>query len=34
MNPDNSARDNLGYFRFLQASGAWCKKQGHMVEQD
>ena len=32
LNHDNSARDNLGYFRFLQASGAWCKKQGNMVE--
>ena len=28
-----SAPDNLGYFRFLQASGAWCKKQGNMVER-
>ena len=29
---DSAARDNLGYFRFLQASGAWCKKKGNMVE--
>ena len=29
---DNGTRDNLGYFRFLQASGAWCKKKGNMVE--
>ena len=33
LNHNNSARDNLGYFRFLQASGAWCKKQGNMVER-
>ena len=24
--------ETLGYFRFLQASGAWCKKKGNMVE--
>jgi len=29
---DNATRDNLGYFCFLQASGAWCKKKGNMVE--
>ena len=29
---DNGTRDNLGCFRFLQASGAWCKKKGNMVE--
>ena len=29
---DNGTRDNLGYFRFLQASGAWCKRKGNMVE--
>ena len=29
---NNGSRDNLGYFRFLQASGAWCKKKGNMVE--
>ena len=29
---NNGTRDNLGYFRFLQASGAWCKKKGNMVE--
>ena len=23
----------MGYFRFLQASGAWYKKQGNMVER-
>ena len=30
---DTAARDNLGYFCFLQASGAWCKKKGNMVER-
>jgi len=30
---DTAARDNLGYFRFLQASGAWCERQGNMVER-
>ena len=29
---NNATRDNLGYFRFLQASGAYCKKKGNMVE--
>ena len=29
---NSAARNNLGYFRFLQASGAWCKKKGNMVE--
>ena len=29
---DSGAKDRLGYFRFLQASGAWCKKKGNMVE--
>ena len=29
---NNGSPDNLGYFRFLQASGAWCKKKGNMVE--
>jgi len=29
---NNATRGNLGYFRFLQASGAWCKKKGNMVE--
>ena len=29
---NNATRDNLGYFRFLQASGAWCKKKGNIVE--
>ena len=28
---DSAARDNLGYFRFLQASGAWCKKKGNTL---
>ena len=30
---NSAARDNLGYFRFLQASGTWCKKKGNMVER-
>jgi len=29
---NNGTRDNLGYFCFLQASGAWCKKKGNMVD--
>ena len=29
----SGARDNLGDFCFLQASGAWCKKQANMVER-
>ena len=29
---NNGTQDNLGYSRFLQASGAWCKKKGNMVE--
>ena len=29
---NDAARDNLGYFRFLQASDAWCKKKSNMVE--
>ena len=29
---NDGTRDNLGYFRFLQASGAWCKKKGNMVQ--
>ena len=29
---NNGTRDNLGYFCFLQASGAWCEKKGNMVE--
>ena len=33
LNFNNGSRDNLGYFRFLQASGVWCKKQGNMVER-
>ena len=31
---NSAARDDLGYFRFLQASGAWCKKKGNMVEKE
>jgi len=31
---NSATRDNLGYFRFLQASGAWCKKKGNMVERE
>ena len=31
---NTAARDNLGYFRFLQASSAWCKKKGNMVERE
>ena len=34
INQANGARDALGYFRFLQASGAWHKKQGNMVQQE
>ena len=34
LNFNNGSRDNLEYFRFLQASGAWCKKQGNMVERE
>ena len=30
---NNSSKDLLGYFRFLQASGAVCKMKGNMVEQ-
>jgi len=33
LNFNDNSRDNLGYFRFLQASGVWCKKQGNMVER-
>ena len=29
---NTAARDNLGYFRFLQASEAWCKRKGNMVD--
>ena len=31
---NSGAKDRLGYFRFLQASGAWCKKKGNMVEME
>ena len=34
INQGNAARDALGYFRFLQASGAWYEKQGNMVQQE
>ena len=34
MVQDTGAKDRLGYFRFLQASGAWCKKKGNMVEME
>ena len=34
FNQGNGARDALGYLRFLQASGAWHKKQGNMVQQE
>ena len=27
-------KDLLGYFRFLQASGAWCKLKGNMLRKD
>ena len=30
---NSAARDNLGYFRFLQASGTRCKKKGNIVER-
>ena len=31
---NNSSKDLLGYFRFLLASGGWCKLKGNMVEKD
>ena len=34
INRNNGARDALGYFWFLQASGAWYKKRGNMVQQE
>ena len=34
INRNSGARDALGYFRFLQASGAWFIKQGNMVQQE
>ena len=34
INQGDVARDALGYFRFLQASGAWLKKRGNMVTQE
>ena len=34
LNHGDVARDALGYFRFIQASGAWQKKQGILVQQD
>ena len=33
LNHNNGARDILGYFRFLQASGSWLKKRSSMVKQ-
>ena len=33
LNHDNGARDALGYFRFLQASGSWLKKRSSLVRQ-
>ena len=34
INRNNGARDALGYFRFLQACGAWYKKRGNLVQQE
>ena len=34
INHDNVARDALGYFRFLQASGSWWKKRGNLAQQE
>ena len=34
LNHGDGARVTLGYFRFIQASGAWQKKQGNLVQQD
>ena len=34
INQGDVARDALGYFRLLQASGAWQKKQGNMIQQE
>ena len=34
LNHNNGARDALGYFRFIQASGGWMKKQGNLVQQE
>jgi len=31
---NDSSKDLLGYFRFLLASGGWCKLKGNMVEKD
>ena len=30
---NDTTKDLLGYFRFLQASGAWCKLKGNMVRK-
>jgi len=30
---NDATKDLLGFFRYLQASGAWCKMEGTMVEQ-
>ena len=34
LNHDDGQRDMTGYFCFLQASRAWCMKQGNMVRRD
>ena len=34
LNHNDGQRDLAGYFRFLQASGAWCKKQGNMARRE
>ena len=31
---NDATKDLLGFFRYLQASGAWCKMEGNMVEQE
>ena len=33
LNHNDGARDALGYFRFLQASGSWLKKRSSMVKE-
>ena len=34
LNHNDGARDALGYFRFLQASGSWLKKRSSLVRQE
>ena len=34
LNHNNGARDALGYFRFLQASGSWLKKRSNILRQE